>query len=169
LKRKIAEMIEEEDDDSEDDDCYAKAQRVAAGRQRIQSENQFDRYYNSRIIIHQNETALSWWKRNEPGYHDLALMFRDIMAVPPTGAGVEREFSKSGRVATWTRSRLNARTISEIMLLKNFLTRKGDASSEWDDAAVEVGIADEIVESTDVPKKWRKHWWNDSKTRWARN
>jgi len=31
LKRKIAEMIEEEDDDSEDDDCYAKAQRVAAG------------------------------------------------------------------------------------------------------------------------------------------
>ena len=96
-------------------------------------------------------------------------MFRDIMAVPPTGAGVEREFSKSGRVVTWTRSRLNAGTISEIMLFKNFLARKGDAISEWDDAAVEVGIADEIVESTDVPKKWRKRWWNDSKTRWARN
>jgi hypothetical protein len=92
----------------------------------------------------------------------------DIMAVPPTGAGVERKFSKSGRVATWTRSRLNAE-ISEIMLFKNFLAPKDDAISEWDDAVVEVGIADEIVESTDVPKKWRKCWWNDSKIRWARN
>ena len=52
-------------------------------------------------------------------------MFRDIMTVLLTDAGVEREFSKSGRVATWTRSRLNAGTISEIMMFKNFLARKG--------------------------------------------
>ena len=84
-------------------------------------------------------------------------MFRDIMAIPPTGAGVERQFSKSGRVATWTRSRLNARTISEIILFKNFLARKGDMISEWDDAAIEAGIADEIMESIDIPKKWKKH------------
>jgi len=96
-------------------------------------------------------------------------MFRDIMTVPPTGAGVEREFRKSGRVVTWTRSRLNAETISEIMLFKNFLAHKGDAISEWDDAIVEVGIVDEIVESTYIPKKWRKRWWNDSKIRWAWN
>ena len=95
-------------------------------------------------------------------------MFRDIMAVPPTGAGVEREFSKSGRVAIWARSRLNAGTISDIMLFKNFLSRKGEELSRWDDA-VAVGVADEIIEETDVPKKWRRRWWNDSKTRWSRN
>ena len=60
--------------------------------------------------------------------------FMTSITIPPTGAGVEREFSKSGWVVTWTRSRLNVGTISEIMLFKNFLTRKGDAISEWDDA-----------------------------------
>jgi hypothetical protein len=91
LKRKIAEMMEEKDEDSEEDDFYARAQHIAAGRQRTQSENQFDRYYHSLIIVHQNETALSWWKRNEPNYRDLALMFRDVMTVPPTGwTGVQQ-------------------------------------------------------------------------------
>ena len=168
LKRKIAEMIDDDDEDSEDDDYYVRAQRHIASQQAEQ--NQFDHYYNSIIVMNENETASSWWRWNEPNYRELALMFRDIGAVPPTGAGVEREFSKSGRVATWTRSRLNAGTISEIMLFKNFLARKGDAISEWDDAGVpELGIATEIVEPGDVPKKWRKRWWNDSKARWARN
>ena len=162
-------MVGDDDDDSDDDDYYARAQRRAAGQQRAQSENHFDRYYNSLIVMHENETALAWWTRNAPNYPDLALMFRDIMAVPPTGAGVEREFSKSGRVAIWARSRLNAGTISEIMLFKNFLARKGEELSRWDDDATSVGVADEIVEETDVPKKWRRRWWNDSKTRWSRN
>ena len=38
------------------------------------------------------------------------------------------------------------------MLFKNFLTHKGDAISEWDDATVEVGIANEIVESRMFPR-----------------
>ena len=58
MKRKIAEMIVEEED-NEDDDRYVKAERIAAGRKRTQSENQFDRYYNSLIIIHQNMTAFT--------------------------------------------------------------------------------------------------------------
>ena len=60
-------------------------------------------------------------------------------------------------------------TISEIILFKNFLARKGEAISEMDDAGIQVGIVDEIVEPTDALKKWRKRWWNDSKTRWTRN
>jgi hypothetical protein len=58
---------------------------------------------------------------------------------------------------------LNAGTISEIMLFKNFLARKGEELSRWHDAAA-VGVADEIAEETDMPKKRRRHWWNDSKT-----
>ena len=34
-------------------------------------------------------------------YPHLAQMARDTLAVPPTGAGVGREFNKSGNVATW--------------------------------------------------------------------
>jgi hypothetical protein len=32
-------------------------------------------------------------------------MLSDTWAVPATGAGVEREFSKSGKVATWQQAR----------------------------------------------------------------
>jgi hypothetical protein len=52
-------------------------------------------------------------------------MLRDTWAVPATGAGVEREFSKSGKVASWQRARLDHSTISETMIYKAKLTREG--------------------------------------------
>jgi len=39
-------------------------------------------------------------------------------------AGVECEFSKSGWVASWTRSRLDPETISEAMMYKSYLARQ---------------------------------------------
>ena len=57
-------------------------------------------------------------------------MTRDIFAVPATGAGVERMFSKSGRVATWTRARLQSMTIVETMLYKELLGRLGHPLNE---------------------------------------
>jgi hypothetical protein len=47
----------------------------------------------------------------------LGLIARDTFAVPATGAGVERMFSKSGRVASWSRVRLQAATIRERIFL----------------------------------------------------
>ena len=89
-------------------------------------------------------------------------MFRDTFAVPATGAGVEREFSKSGRVASWTRARLNHTTISETMLYKNMLAcqcktleyrdqKKDDlisSADEVDDEALEDQFVQELWEQT---------------------
>ena len=44
--------------------------------------------------------ALSWWKGYQAMYPQSSKMARDILAVPATGAGVEREFSISGCVIT---------------------------------------------------------------------
>jgi hypothetical protein len=68
-------------------------------------------------------------------------MVHDTLAVPPTGAGVEREFSKSGRVASWTQSRLNAETISQVMIYKNFLARGGREIQIKEDSEMSLGIA----------------------------
>src|SRR5947207_11252276 len=57
-------------------------------------------------------------------------MIHDTFAVPATGAGVERIFSKSGRVAIWGRTRLNGITIMETMLYKEFLDRIGQSLDE---------------------------------------
>ena len=49
-------------------------------------------------------------------YPNLIKMLCDTLAVPVTGAGVEREFNKSRRVINWTRSRLNPGTIKNVMM-----------------------------------------------------
>lgn len=53
----------------------------------------------------------------------------------------------------------------QLYQVKAQLQSKCDAISEWDEAGVQDGVAEEIVEPTEVPKKWRKRWWNDSKAR----
>ena len=52
-------------------------------------------------------------------------MARDVFAVPATGAGVERQFSKSGRIATWARALLHPDTVRDIMMYKDYLSRTG--------------------------------------------
>lgn len=59
-------------------------------------------------------------------YPHLAQMARVTFAVPSTRAGVEREFRKSGHVATRTRSQLKPDTICETMRYKAYLTRIGE-------------------------------------------
>jgi len=52
-------------------------------------------------------------------------MARDVFAVPATGAGVERQFSKSGRIAIWARALLHPDTVRDIMMYKDYLSRTG--------------------------------------------
>lgn len=107
-------------DDSDGDD-YAMMLRLANSKR--EATNEFDFYLSSPSPVHKD--TLGWWKANSSSYSRLSIMARDTFAVPATGAGVEREFSKSGRVATATRGRLNASTVSDIMIFKNWLARGG--------------------------------------------
>src|SRR5579859_3334591 len=50
---------------------------------------------------------LAWWFKSQSIFPKLSKMARDVYAVPATGAGVEREFSISGRVITKRRNRLS--------------------------------------------------------------
>jgi len=61
---------------------------------------------------------VDWWKGSQSMYPKLSKMARDVLAVPATGAGVEREFSISGRVVTKQRNRLSPTTIRDIMQYK---------------------------------------------------
>ena len=76
------------------------------------------------------------------------MMFRDTFAVPATGAGVEREFSKSGRVVTPIRARLNHTTVTESMLVKSMLVRQGEMLTYQEDDADELGTHDDEEEKT---------------------
>src|SRR5579859_2224430 len=68
---------------------------------------------------------LSWWKNAQAMYPKLSKMARDVMAVPATGAGVEREFSISGRVVTKQRNSLKPSTICDLMQYKRWVVKHG--------------------------------------------
>ena len=117
-------------DDDDDDDEF---RRRIIDRQGQRLENEFDRYMQ--LPLEYDGRPLDSWRKNQHDFPHLAQMFRDVYAVPASGAGVEREFSKSGRVASWTRSRLDPETLSEIMLYRSYLARQGKAIEEMEDDA----------------------------------
>jgi hypothetical protein len=135
------------DDDDDDDDYRRKLLSTADAR----TQNEFDRYIASPRAIRTGgkSSILDWWRQNQHEYPHLARMFRDIYCVPASSAGVEREFSKSGRVATPGRARLNPSTIKDTMIYKSYLARSGDMEGD----VVELGDdADDEDEKDEVGK-----------------
>src|SRR5438552_5166203 len=152
--------------DDEDEDDYRKALNRYASQA---IENEFDRYLNTPPPpLHEHISTLEWWKQHKSIFPRLALMARDTFAVPGTGAGIERVFSKSGRVASWTRSRLAATTITETMMYKDYLNRIGKpldmkVKNHGTKGTDKVGDPEVIEEATREERialiKWEKPWW----------
>jgi hypothetical protein len=94
-------------------------------------------------------------------------MMRDACAVPPSGSGVERQFSIAGRVATWQRNQLSPKSICEIMMYKNHMDRKGIELELSQDA---INIHYDIIPESEVESaadaevavkslaEWRSGW-----------
>ena len=162
----------EESDDEDDSDDY----RSFLNRQSRDSAltNEFDNYIAMPPPDGKTHTLDYWRVRSIESPH-LGLMARDIFAVPATGAGVERMFSKSGRVASWSRARLQATTIRETMLYKDLLVRSGDPLNEEEERCkaerrkerkkklkmVEEDVSESENEEDDDPVliKWEQEWW----------
>ena len=127
--------------------------------------NEYDRYVSS-PISEQRIPILQWWRHNGSQYPHISLMVRDTLAVPATGAGVEREFSCSGRVISALRHRLSPETVHEIVKYKNYLKRKQDELKMWREAEnsiIAVEATQEIkacdADEELVLTEWRKGWW----------
>ena len=91
-------------------------------------------------------------------------MARDVFAVPATGAGVERQFSKSGRIATWARALLHPDTVRDIMMYKDYLSRTGKPLTHgrcgleiYNDG--DSKDRDEDPEESTKMIEWEKEWW----------
>jgi len=105
--------------------------------------------------------ALPWWRAHHSTFPDLAPMARDNLAVPASGCAVERQFSISGRIVSWERSRLKGETISDLMMFKAGLMRKGLKLREMDIAVDEDHDWNLTIPplTGEVPKEWADSWW----------
>jgi hypothetical protein len=61
--------------------------------------------------------ALEWWKSNQKTYNYLAPLARIYLAIPATSTTSERVWSKSGRVASESRSRLGSSKVEKIVFI----------------------------------------------------
>jgi hypothetical protein len=113
--------------------------------------------------------ALDWWKLHHHEFPHLGRMASDVFSVPPSGAGVEREFSIAGRIATWQRNRLHASTITAIMMYKNYMKRINRPlmidlklvdgfGMESENLDVETETEEEEALAEMTLKDWRKGW-----------
>src|SRR5579859_4554158 len=90
---------------------------------------------------------LAWWFKSQSIFPKLSKMARNVYAVPATGAGVEREFSISGRVITKQRNRLSPSTIRDLMQYKRWVARHG---SIWVDLVDQKKAAEGTSEVDDT-------------------
>ena len=126
--------------------------------------NEYDRYIQSPVLKYKISELDYWRDVSNTEFPQLAMMARDTLAVPATGAGVEREFGLSGQVVTRLRARLHAQTISNIMMYKSYLIRCKRELKTFNGAGLRVGEEPAVNDSeNEVPKEWREGWWNKRK------
>ena len=73
------------------------------------------------------------------------------------GCSIERQFSISSRIAIWQRNRLSPRTVSNAMIYKAAVARKGKPlpNAQFtgaDDLPIEERIGT-------IPHEWMQNWW----------
>jgi hypothetical protein len=89
--------------------------------------NDLDRYLTDKIEIVQSEffNILMWWKViGAPKYPTLALLARDILAIPVSTISSESCFSTSGRVIDSYRSSLSPKMVEALICTQSWL--RGD-------------------------------------------
>src|SRR5205814_9819476 len=62
---------------------------------------------------------LEWWAKHEHDFPNLGKMARDILAVPASGAGVERLFNIARDICNFRRGRLHGETIRKLMKMRH--------------------------------------------------
>jgi hAT family C-terminal dimerisation region len=129
-------------------------------------DNEYDQYCNAPRLVAQVSTgALDVWRTlSATSFPRLGLMVRNTFAVPATGAGVERQFSRSGKVETKLRARIHPETTCDIMMYKDYLANKNKALSESKLADLEIGELEESRED-DPPDEWRAGWFKARKSK----
>jgi len=136
-------------------------------------QNEYDRYLELPAAATLN--TLKWWKEHQSLLPHLSRMARDTFAVPATGAGVERQFSKSGRVAIWGRALLKPDTVCEVMRYKDYLSRTGRPLTQKKrgqeildhERTVEGKDAVDAEEEEDTIRmlEWEQEWWQKADAR----
>ena len=91
-------------------------------------------------------------------------MAREVFRVPGTGTGVERQFSRSGKVKTKLRAHLDPVTTVETMIYVDMLKRKKRAIAQTE-VVRDSGEGEREATEDEPPAKWRNDWFKSRKNK----
>ncbi|CAN1291855.1 Putative AC9 transposase [Linum perenne] len=85
---------------------------------------ELDSYLFAKVLPRTEDfDVLLWWKANALTYPTLAMIARDVLAVPVTTVASESAFSSGGRLVSPSRSRLHSDTVEALMCAQNWLQK----------------------------------------------
>ena len=73
-------------------------------------------------LLPSDADPLTWWNGNQIPFPRLSIMARDILAIPATSASSERAFSGGRLVMPFNRTRLDSKTMTALLCLRNWLS-----------------------------------------------
>jgi hAT family C-terminal dimerisation region len=86
--------------------------------------NELNSYLNT-LKTAPSTNILDYWRTNTKTYPILARIARDVLAINPTSAAIEREFSKASDITNPPkRNRLSKRRINQLCCLKSWLPQE---------------------------------------------
>jgi hAT family C-terminal dimerisation region len=77
--------------------------------------------YMSMLNENEDVDIMAWSKRNARGYPTLAMMVRDVFAVPVSTVPSKSCFSSANRILSDKRSKLGAQVFEKLMCLKDWI------------------------------------------------
>ena len=80
---------------------------------------------------------LSWWKSQEPNYHVLSIMARDLLTPPASTVASESAFNTGGRMLVDRRNRLASEAIEMTICGKDWLDAEKRCQNKSVDEYVE--------------------------------
>ncbi|XP_068336483.1 zinc finger BED domain-containing protein RICESLEEPER 2-like [Pyrus communis] len=90
----------------------------------VLSNHEFDRYLldrNEKVEVGQDFDILNWWKLNGVKYPVLALIAKEVLAIPVSTVASESAFSTGGRIVNSYRSSLTPLMVERLICTQNWL------------------------------------------------
>ncbi|KAL5549819.1 hypothetical protein UlMin_005050 [Ulmus minor] len=89
----------------------------------LESCNEVEKYLGDENVspLEPSFDILLWWKVNSTKYNILAMIARDVLAVPVSSVASEQAFSTGGRILDPYRSSLNPKTVNYLICTQSWL------------------------------------------------
>ncbi|KAL5558941.1 hypothetical protein UlMin_035152 [Ulmus minor] len=89
----------------------------------LESCNEVEKYLGDENVnpLTPSFDILLWWKVNSTKYNILAMIARDVLAVPVSSVALKQAFSTAGRILDPYRSSLNPKTVNYLICTQSWL------------------------------------------------